>query len=440
MIAKAIQSRLADFDPVRRTGRVCSVLPTHVEADGPSMVLGELCAIDVTGGTRSTVMAEVVRVDAGGVTLSLLEMHAPIVVGATVRACGRGDEVGVGQAMLGHAINALGGGIDGKNRAMAEGRWPLHGHMPSPMERVSTKSALETGIRAIDGLLSLGIGQRIGLFAPSGVGKTTLLTQLIRQVKADVTVICLVGERGREVTSIWTEALTSEDRLRSILVAATSDESAAMRVRAVNQALAQAEYWRAQGKHVLFVLDSATRLAMAMREVGLAAGEPPTVRGYTPSVFAAMPKIVERCGAIRDGGAITAMLTILSEDEDMDDPVCEMMKSLLDGHILLSRSLAEQGQFPAIDILRSVSRQADGLRGTRHGAQARQVLRWLSIYDSSRTLVETGLYSQGSNAGIDQAIERHADILSFAAQGREEHSGLEATLGGLATLVGSGAA
>jgi flagellum-specific ATP synthase len=286
-------------------------------------------------------------------------------------------------------------------------------------------------------LLTLGVGQRIGMFAPSGAGKTTLMTQIAQQAQADVTVICLIGERGREVEGIWNTALTAEARSRSTLVAATSDQSAAMRVRAGHFALALADHWRSQGKHVLLLLDSVTRLAMAMREIGLAAGEPPTVRAYTPGVFAAMPKIVERCGALRGGGAITAIMTVLSEGDDIDDPVCEMMKSILDGHILLSRQLAEQGHFPAIDIPRSISRHADALLDDRGLRRARQVHGWLAQYEASRTLIEAGLYARSANPEIDRAIEKRPSINSFLQQDRQHRSALGSTTEMLARIVES---
>lgn len=435
MTLAAFRARLGELDPVQRTGRVTGVFATYVDADGPNVPLGALCEIEIVEeGKPARVLAEVVRVGDDGITLSLFRDNPSILVDARVKAWRHADRVPVGGWALGHVIDALGDAIDGGRVASAEAFWPLHGRIPSPLDRLSTTPMLETGVRAIDGLLPLAKGQRVGLFAPSGAGKTTLLTQIVQQASAEVTILCLVGERGREVESIWHEGLSLEARTRCVMVAATSDQSAAMRVRAVRTALAHAEYWRAQGKHVLFVLDSATRLAMAMREVGLAAGEPPTVRGYTPSTFAAMPKIIERCGAVRDGGAITAIFTVLSEDEDMDDPICEMMKSLLDGHILLSRTLAEKCQFPAIDILRSVSRQAERIMAPRHLAQTRQVLEWLSVHENSRTLIETGLYAKGTSPLIDQAIGRNADIIRYVTQERTERSDFAATTRQLSTL------
>lgn len=434
-----MRKRLRAVDPVLRQGRVTTILPTHIEADGPNAQLGALCAVESRANAEAdagTFRAEVVRVGSDRIVLSPLEDGAPTFSGALVTVCAGANQALVGEAFLGRAVDALGRPLEAKSEPRCVDSHPLYGTLLSPLERVSPAEILETGVRAIDGLLTLGRGQRIGVFAASGVGKTTLLTQIARQVSSDVLILCLVGERGREVEAIWQQGLDDEARARSTLVAATSDQSAAMRVRAAHYALAHAEYWRDRGKHVVLVLDSATRLAMALREMGLAAGEPPTVRAYTPNVFAAIPKMVERCGAFRSGGAITAILTVLSETDDVDDPVCEMMKSLLDGHIVLSRTLAEQGHYPAIDVLRSVSRQAEGLVDTAQRRNVLQIVEWLSVYENSRTLVDTGLYVKGSNQEIDRALERHPAITQYLRQARDDRSSLEASLEALCDLTG----
>lgn len=437
MSASPWLQRLNATDPVLRTGRVQKILPSYIEADGPNVSIGALCLVEA----RSLVgpcsfHAEVVRVNADSVILSPFEDRARTFSGAEVKACAEANIVPVGKAFLGRGIDALGSPIDGKGPIIPDEFHPLHGVALSPLERVSPSEVLETGVRAIDGLLTLGKGQRIGVFAASGVGKTSLLTQLAQQVRSDICILCLVGERGREVESIWNQGLDDAARARATLVAATSDQSAAMRVRAAHLALALAEYWRAAGKQVLLVLDSTTRLAMAMREIGLAAGEPPTMRAYTPNVFSAIPKMVERCGALKSGGAITAVMTVLSETDDVDDPVCELMKSILDGHIILSRSLAEQAHFPAIDVSRSVSRQAEGLVKSVHRRDALQVLEWLSVYESSSTLIDTGLYVKGSNERIDKAIERRPEIIRFLKQERTERTSVSVTLASLSRLCG----
>jgi flagellum-specific ATP synthase len=433
MTLHPMQQWIRAADPVRRTGRVCRVMPTHIEADGPAVPLGTQCDVEARGGVFR---AEVVRVDRENIILVPLEDARSTFSGAIVTARAEAGTVAVGATLLGRAIDALGRPIDGKPLPRPEARRPLQGETVSPLDRVSPNVVLETGVRAIDGLLTLGQGQRVGVFAASGVGKTSLMTQIAQQTRADILIVCLIGERGREVEAIWNNGLDDAARSRATLVAATSDQPAAMRVRAAHYALALAEYWRGQGKHVLFLLDSVTRLAMAMREIGLSAGEPPTVRAYTPNVFAAIPKMVERCGALKAGGAITAILTVLSESDDVDDPVCEMMKSLLDGHIVLSRELAERAQFPAVDISRSVSRQAEGLVAPNQRHRVQQVLEWLSVYDSSRMLIDAGLYAKGSNESIDRSIERHPHIVRFLKQDRSERSALEMTVTALGILAG----
>lgn len=435
MTQHILQQRLRAVDPIQRMGRVRRISATHVEADGPNVTLGTLCDIEAHGGMERY-LAEVVRVNQESITLSPLEEGFATFSGAIVRARAGSGEVPVGPAFLGRAVDALGRPTDGKGAIGVERFLPLRGRAPTPLERCSPKAILETGIRAIDGLLTLGRGQRVGVFAASGVGKTTLLTRLAEHVDADVTVLCLVGERGREVEAIWLEGLSDEKRAKSILVTAPSDQSAAMRVRAGQYALALAEYWRERGMHVLFLLDSVTRLAMAMREIGLAAGEPPTVRGYTPSVFAHLPKLVERCGALKAGGAISGILTVLCETDDNDDPISELMKSVLDGHIVLSRLLAEEGQFPAIDICRSVSRQAEGLLSPEQRHCAGQILEWASLHQSSKTLIDSGLYTKGANKRLDRAIEKHPDILKFVKQPRHERAELTATSLAMSQLAG----
>jgi len=436
MTAHPFINDLQGAELIARTGRVRRVLPTYVEADGPAVPRGSLCRIE-TGPTTSC-LAEVVSVHRDSVVLAPFDDKLPAFAGARVTACVEAATVPVGDAFLGRALDALGRPIDGLGPIRAEERTPLQGMPSSPLERVSPTKVLETGIRAIDGLLTLGHGQRVGLFAASGVGKTSLMAQLAQQVEVDRCVVCLVGERGREVEALWSHGLSPEAKAKTTLVAATSDETAAMRARAVDYALALADHWRNRGLNVLLLLDSTTRLAMALREIGLAAGEPPTVRAYTPSVFAAIPKLVERCGALKSGGSITAIMTVLSETDDIDDPVSEMMKSLLDGHIILSRSLAEKGHFPAIDVPRSISRLATSLMTGAQKADAMRAIQLLSTYESSRTLIEAGIYARGSDADIDRAIDKRAALGEFLRQDQGERIPYGRTQAALSTLVGAG--
>jgi len=435
----ALLRQLRSAELIARTGRVRRIMPTFVEADGPALPLGALCTIECSGAEAQPVLAEITRVDRESVTLAPFEDRPATFAGARVTALPGGASVPVGDAFLGRAVDSLSRPIDRRGRIDSHETGSLNGAVAAPLSRVTTSRALHTGVRAIDGLLTLGVGQRIGVFAASGVGKTSLLGQLTRQVDADRCVICLVGERGREVEALWSHGLPAAVKARTTMVAATSDQSAAMRARSAGVALALAEHWRARGHHVLLVLDSVTRLAMALREIGLAAGEPPTVRAYTPGVFAAIPRLVERCGALAEGGAITAIMTVLSETDEVDDPVSELMKSLLDGHILLSRTLAEQGHFPAIDVTRSVSRLATGLMAPAHRAAATDAAASLATYDSSRTLIESGIYTGGSDSRIDRAIALRPALLDYLRQAQEAAVAPEDAVRTLVALARGGA-
>lgn len=435
--------QLAELELTRRTGRVRKILPTYLEADGPVAGLGALCAVETVAGDAmgpSTVLAEVVGLRADAVVLAPLEDAAGVAFGAKVTALTETARAPVGDGFLGRAVDALAAPLDGGPPIAADAHAPLAGRPTPILDRTTTGAVLRTGLRAIDGLVTLGVGQRVGVFAASGVGKSSLVTQLARQVEADICVVCLVGERGREVEALWSRGLTPEARARTVLVAATSDQSAALRARACDQALALCEYWRDRGLKVLFLLDSVTRLAMALREMGLAAGEPPTVRAYTPRVFAALPRLVERCGALTSGGAITAIMTVLAETDEVDDPISETMKSLLDGHIVLSRALAELGHFPAIDIPRSVSRLAQDLVDPESRAQAAAAAGLLATYDTARTLIESGVYAAGADSQIDEAIARRPGLMAFLRQTAEHDAGLAETRQRLAEALGGGRA
>jgi flagellum-specific ATP synthase len=425
---------LADFAP--RYGRVRGVSAGLVEASGPQGMLGELCAI--ANGCDSPLLAEIVAIDETRVLLSPLDTIAAAALGARVEALGGGGLVPVGDAFAGRAVDSLGQPIDGGARVRSSLRGPLAGAIPAPLERAAPSEVVATGIKAIDGLLTLGRGQRIGIVAASGVGKTSLIEQLAVQADADHVILCLVGERGREVESLWRSVFDRRDRRRFTLVAATSDQSAAHRARAPSLALALGEHWRGEGKHVLLLLDSATRLAMALREIGLAAGSPPTVRAYTPNVFAALPRLVERCGVLAAGGAITAIFTILSETDDADDPIVEVMKALLDGHVVLSRAIAEQGHFPAIDIVRSVSRGIEKRIAAGHRRAQLDVVAMLAAYEEARVMVETGAYRAGSNRLLDRAIATRDSIQHFCAQGMSESVSFEESRDALCALAGAG--
>lgn len=421
--------RLRETDCAPAFGFVTELGAGFVRASGPAAALGQLCAIETMRGDQA--IAEVVAVREDGITLVPLERDADLHLGLRVTITAKKDSAPVGDGFAGRIVDALGRPLDG-NGPISASFAPDAASGASPLDRVAPSSVLETGIRAIDGLLTLGIGQRIGIFAASGVGKTSLVEQLSRQIDCDRCILCLIGERGREVSSLWEAAVGSAQPERFTVVAATSDESAAMRARAIDQALALADFWRSKGDHVLLMVDSVTRLAMALREIGLAAGAPPTVRAYTPNVFSALPRIVERCGAVRGGGAITAIMTVLAETDDVDDPIVEIMKSLLDGHIILSRRLADQGHFPAIDIVRSVSRQASRLVEPGHATSMRETVALLADYEENRVMIESGVYRSRSNGRIDRAIAAREPLATFLRQPADEASAFAQTIAALA--------
>jgi flagellum-specific ATP synthase len=434
-------ARLDRGELARPYGHVRKIAAGLVEATGPAGALGELCEIEcqpVAGDIR-TVLAEVTRVDERGIVLAPLEHGEAICTEARVFARPERDRLPVGDAFAGRAVDALGRPIDGLGPVEADESAPAVGAVPRPLERVNPGRIAATGLRVMDGLLPLAEGQRIGIFAASGVGKTSLIEQLAAQVDCDRCLLCLVGERGREVEGLWRAFSARPDAQRYTIVAATSDESAAMRARSVDYALCLAEHWRARGEHVLLIVDSITRLAMALREIGLASGAPPTVRAYTPNVFAALPRLVERCGATASGGAITSIMTVLSETDDIDDPIVELMKSLLDGHVLLSRALAEQGQFPAVDVARSVSRGAERMVAPPQAEAMREAVAMLGAYEEARVMIETGVYKAGTNATVDRAIALRGAITEFLRQGRDEHIPLDETVRRLKAVVAGSA-
>lgn len=428
-------TRLREAELIAPYGHVTAIASTHVRATGPACALGDLCELDDHDGEWRT-LAQVASIDGTGLTLLPLEYGNAIRLDARVRVRRDGARVGVGEAYAGRAIDAVGRPLDGGLPIKPDRFVRPDGALLSTLHRATPTRLLSTGVRAVDGLLSLGLGQRIGIFAASGVGKTSLIEQIAAQTACDHCILCLVGERGREVEGLWRAMSGRADAPPMTLVAATSDQSPSLRARAVDTALCLAEAWRDQARDVLLIVDSATRYAMALREIGLAAGEPPTVRAYTPGVFAALPRIVERCGANAAGGSITAIMTVLSESDDVDDPIVETMKSLLDGHIVLSRTLAERGHFPAIDVGRSISRLADRFMTAEHGAAARSAVAALGIYDEARILIESGMYKSGASREIDQAIDCRNRLLGWLRQGRGEQASFADTVAGLRAAVG----
>jgi flagellum-specific ATP synthase len=419
---------------MRRTGRVTHVANHSLESEGPAAAIGEVCEVVADHGGR--VRAEVVGIKPGRLVLMPCGDLRGIGSGSEVIATGRLPQVAVGQGLLGRVIDAFGEPIDDGGPVAASAFRSLHAAPVNPLTRPRIATLIETGVRAIDCLLPLGRGQRVGIFAGSGVGKSTLLGMLARDVRSDVNVIALIGERGREVREFIEKHLGTEGLRRSVVVVATSDQPALARTRAARAATAIAEHFREQGKQVLLMMDSITRFAMARREIGLAAGEPPTSRGYTPSVFAEIPALCERCGTTDSGGAITALYTVLVEGDDFNEPVSDILRATLDGHIVLSRELAQEGHFPAIDILQSTSRLATDLTDAVEQALMASAVQLLSTYARNRQMIDMGAYRAGSNADIDSALQAMPALRKLLRQSVHEPMRRGDSMASLRSAVG----
>jgi flagellum-specific ATP synthase len=421
MTRAAQLANIARSFPVRRwTGRVTHVQAVGVEALGPKTALGELCQIEV--GDGRVAQAEVVALRDGRVTLMPYGDTKGLTVGAEVVALGEQPSLPVGQAWLGRVVDAFGVPLDGGEGLRAEKRVPLRAAPMNPLQRAPITEVLATGVRVIDGLLPLGRGQRMGIFAGSGVGKSSLMGMLARNVQAEVNVVALIGERGREVQEFLAHNLSPEALKRTVVIVATSDQPAVVRARAAYAATAIAEYFRDLGRHVFMLMDSVTRFAMARREIDLAAGQPPTARGYTPSVFAEIPALCERCGSVQGAGSISAMYTVLVEGDDHSEPIADTLRATLDGHIVLSRELANEGHYPAIDVLRSVSRLERQLTESSHFALVHQLRGLVAVHHRHREMVDMGLYKPGTNAELDAALARWPAITGFLRQSITETS------------------
>ncbi|GIU68053.1 FliI/YscN family ATPase [Candidatus Phycosocius spiralis] len=442
MRALGIDKIFNDLTPALRVGKVVKIGSGYVVAKGPMATTGDICEVEARGlgaDQNQRVLAQIASVQDDQVTLVPLQTIWMIEPDAKVVLLPFRTEAPVGDDFSGRAIDALGRAIDQSLEISVHTRMPLYGSVLAPMERIDPVVRLATGIKAIDALLPIGKGQRLGVFAASGVGKTTLLRQFLSNIKVDRTVICLVGERGREVEAIWSGLKNGSELEQYTCVAATSDQSAAMRVKAVQQALCLCEFWRDKGQDVLLVVDSMTRYAMALREIGLASGEPPTLRSYTANVFTELPRAVERCGASRAGGSISAIFTVLSETDDVDDPIVEVMKSLLDGHIILSRQLAEQGHFPAIDVVRSVSRHAELLVTPEQDQWIRTTIGHLARHEEAKIMIESGVYKAGINHELDKTIQLYPRLMAFLQQTSGETIHMKNAYEQLAAILKEGA-
>jgi flagellum-specific ATP synthase len=424
--------RLADINPVRMSGRVSDVIGLAIEATGPGVPVGSLC--EVTGREGGApVLAEVVGFKTNRVLLMPLGEVRGISPGSRVVLIRERPTVWVGDALLSRVVDGLGTPLDGRPAPVSDAEYPLYGAQLNPLDRRPIREPLDLGIRCLNALLTCGRGQRLGIFAGSGVGKSALLGMIARYTRADVNVIALTGERGREIRE-FIERDLGEGLAHSVVVAATSDQPPLVRIRGAFLATSIAEYFRDQGRDVLLMMDSLTRFAMAQREVGLSIGEPPSSRGYTPSVFATLPRLLERAGQGREG-SITGLYTVLVEGDDFNEPIADTARSLLDGHVILSRQLALQGQYPAVDVLPSVSRVMIDVVQSEQIELANHVRTWIATYRDAEDLINIGAYVAGKSPRIDEAVAKAPAIARFLRQALEEPCGLEESTIQLRRLV-----
>lgn len=425
-MSEILTRRIAAMPRLTTHGRVTAVTGLVLEAVGLNVGVGEICQLTSFSNGRR-VLAEVVGFNERSVLLMALGELDGVHPGAMVTPLGRSMLVSVGPQLLGRVLDGMGMPIDGGPPLLNVDRVPMSAEPPNPLTRSPITEPLITGVRAIDGLLTIGRGQRIGIFAGSGVGKSTLLGMIARKASADVNVIALLGERGREVREFIEHSLGPEGLARSVVVVATGDQSALARSRGASVATAIAEYFRDQGKHVLLMLDSVTRVAMAWREIGLAVGEPPTTKGYPPSVFASLPRLLERAGT-SSTGAITALYTVLVDGDDFNEPVADAARSILDGHLVLSRKLAGAGHFPSIDVMDSKSRVRDAVIQKPQREAATTLLRCEASYREQEDLILVGAYQKGASPMVDAALQTRPQILDFLRQSPDEHTAYGDTL------------
>jgi flagellum-specific ATP synthase len=431
-------SRLVDAvrnsDPRPAYGRISRAVGLVIEGHAPTAAIGDVCEIR-SRGHRESLWAEVVgfRED----TVLLMPVGDLTDLGPESRLVSTGEPptAPVGDGLLGRVVNGLGRPLDGWAPPGSRTRYPLYAAPPNPMRRRRITEPLDLGIRAINGLLTCGKGQRIGIFAGSGVGKSVLLGMIARYTAANVTVIALIGERGREVKDFIDKNLGPDGLRRSVVVVATSDQPPLVRLRGALTAMAIAESFRDRGRHVLLMMDSLTRLAHAQREIGLAVGEPPTTKGYTPSVFSLLPRFLERAGTAEGAGTITGLFTVLVEGDDLNDPIPDAARATLDGHLVLSRDLAAQNQYPAIDLLRSTSRVMIDVVGTHHLHQARHFTDLVAAYDRTKELIQIGAYKAGTDPGVDRALGKWDRIRAYFTQGVGERVDLQTSVQELGRLL-----
>jgi flagellum-specific ATP synthase len=423
--------RLHDFSVLRWTGKVTKSVGHLVESEGPFCSVGEGCAILTEDG--ASYPGEVIGFRGSTVLSMPLNRPSGIRYGDRIVTRGTQPTLAVGSEILGRVIDGSGRPLDHRATPRASEYWPLHGDPPLPLERMSIRTPIACGVRAIDGLITCGRGQRVGIFGGSGVGKSTLIGMMTRATEADLTVLALVGERGREVREFLEDAIGPKGLERSVVVVSTSDQSPLLRIRSALAATTVAEYFAAQGKNVLLVVDSLTRFAMAQREIGLAAGEPPTAKGYTPSVFTMLARLIERAGNF-NRGSITAFYTVLMEGDDQQDPLVDAVRALLDGHVILDRKLNSKGHYPPISILDSLSRLMSSICTADHLEKSRRLRQLLAAHAASEDLLRVGAYQKGADPVLDRAIQVLPALSSFLQQKKHESSDFKATRDALLAL------
>ena len=432
---KSYLKRIEGAQFSRDKGRVKELIGTLIKGYLPGASLGSLCEVFPLGSHKS-IFAEVVGFKDQSVLMMPLSDVRGIGLGASIVLRRATATVRVGDAMLGRVVDGMGRPLDDLGNFEVQGEVPLYQEIQNPLQRSLIREPLDLGVRAINGILTIGKGQRVGIMAGSGVGKSVLLGMMAKQSKADVNVIALIGERGREVREFIENDLGPEGLARSVVVAVTSDRSPLFRMRGAFLATAIAEYFAGKGKQVLLMMDSVTRFSMAQREIGLSVGEPPATKGYPPSVFSTLPKLLERAGSFEGMGSITGLYTVLVEGDDMDDPIADAVRSIVDGHIVLSRKLAQRAQYPAIDVLSSASRVMKSIISEDHLHLAQKFRESLAIYKEAEDLINIGSYKAGSNPKIDQAIRSYDSMLDFLKQSARENTGIEETVAKMQEIFG----
>lgn len=411
----ALTNVIEQTDTYKRYGKVLRIVGLMIESLGPAANIGEVCLIHPESRVKEPILAEVVGFNNEKIILMPYTEVTEVGPGCFVESTGKPLRIKVGRSLIGHAVDALGNKLDQSPLPKGLKKYTTEQPPPNPLMRPPIHEPIQVGVRAIDSLLTVGKGQRIGIFAGSGVGKSTLLGMIARNSEADVNVIALIGERGREVREFIEKDLGVEGLKKSIVVVATSDQPALMRIKGAYTATAISEYFRDLGLHVNLMMDSVTRVAMAQREIGLAVGEPPTTKGYTPSVFATLPKLLERTGT-NEHGTITAFYTVLVDGDDMNEPIADAVRGILDGHFILERALAEIGQFPAINVLKSVSRVMNQIVDHDHLNAAQKIRNLMAVYEENSELINIGAYRHGTNRQIDESITFYPVIQAYLKQ------------------------